>query len=132
RKTPMDKNLRQYVAELIGTFALVYLAAGTVSSSYLPQPAKLDVLGSALAQGFILAVMLTATMQVSGGFLNAAVTLLLWVFKRLDGTRAVGLVIAQLVGALLAGLCLRLTFSAGDTDVLVNAHLGTPHLNLAA
>lgn len=125
----MDKNLRQYVAELIGTFALVYLAAGTICSSYLPQPLKLDVVGIALAQGFILAVMLTATMQVSGGFLNPAVTLALWVFKRIEGNRAAGLVIAQLIGAVLAGLCVRLTFGA---DVLGPSRLGTPHLNLPA
>jgi MIP family channel proteins len=125
----MDKNLRLYVAELVGTFALVYLAAGTVCSSTMRDAYRPDVVGIALAQGFILAVMLTATIQVSGGFLNPAVTLTLWVFKRLDGARAGGLIAAQLVGAVLAGLCLRMTF----TDlVLEPARLGTPHLNMLA
>ena len=31
----MDKNLRPFVAELIGTFALVFLGAGTICTSYL-------------------------------------------------------------------------------------------------
>jgi MIP family channel proteins len=123
----MDKNLRQYMAEMVGTFALVYVAAGTVCSSYLKIPATLDVVGIALAQGLILAVMLTATMQVSGGFLNPAVTLTLWVFKRLEGSKAIGLAGAQLLGAVLAGLCVRQTFSP---NVLNAAHLGTPHLNV--
>jgi MIP family channel proteins len=108
---------------------VVYLAAGAVCSSFLPDPAKLDVAGIALAQGFILAVALSATLPISGGFLNPAVTLTLWVFKRMDGERALWLVGAQLLGAILAGLFVWLTFS---DVVLRNARLGTPHINRLA
>jgi MIP family channel proteins len=128
----MDKNLRPYLAELIGTFALVFLGAGTVLVSrmaVLPGQQQPYVVGIALAEGFILAVMLSATVNISGGYLNPAVTLMLWVYKRMDGVKASWLIGAQLLGAVLAGLCLRPLFTE---NVMMDAHLGTPHLNLEA
>jgi MIP family channel proteins len=128
----MDKNLRPYLAELIGTFALVFLSAGTVCVSKMtvlqdqPQP---YVVGIALAEGFILAVMLSATVNISGGYLNPAVTLMLWVYKRIDGVKASWLIGAQVLGAVLAGLCLRPLFSE---SVMMDSRLGTPHLNMPA
>jgi MIP family channel proteins len=128
----MDKNLRPYLSELIGTFALVFLGAGTVCMYHLavlpgqPQP---YVVGIALAEGFILASMLSATVYVSGGYLNPAVTLMLWVYKRLDGERCAWLIGAQILGAVLAGLCLRPLFTP---ELLMKSHLGTPHLNMLA
>jgi MIP family channel proteins len=128
----MDKNLRPYLAELIGTFALVFLGAGTVLVSrmaVLPGQPQPYVVGIALAEGFILAVMLSATVNISGGYLNPAITLMLWVYKRMDGVKASWLIGAQLLGAVLAGMCLRPLFS---DNVMMDARLGTPHLNLEA
>jgi MIP family channel proteins len=125
----VDKKVRPYIAELIGTFALVFIGAGTVCASQLTfaaNPPPHYVVGIALAEGFILAVTLSATMNVSGGYLNPAVTLVLWVFKRLDGSRAFWLIVAQFLGAILAGGAVRLIF--GDGPYLA-AHGGTPHLN---
>ena len=126
----MDNNLRAYLAELIGSFLFVFITAGTTCALYLNlggEP-RLDVMGVALASGFTLAVALTATFHVSPGCLNPAVTLTLWVFKRLDGQRACAMILMQLLGAALAGLALR--FSFADT-VLVSARLGTPHVTAA-
>jgi aquaporin Z len=128
----MDNSPRAYLAELIGTFALVFLGAGVVCTSKLAESSgqyQPYLVGIALAQGFTLAVALSATANVSGGYLNPAVTLTLWVFKRIEGGRAIGLIGAQLVGALLAGLLLRITFTEG---VLHEARMGAPHLFLPA
>ncbi len=121
----MDKNLRANLAELVGSFLFVFFTAGTVCALYLTGEPRLDVMGAALASGFTLAVVLTATSHVSPGCLNPAITLTLWVYKRLDGRRMLILIVMQLAGALLAGLVLR--FSFGD-DVLLPAHAGAPHL----
>ncbi|HXG10958.1 MAG TPA: aquaporin [Gemmataceae bacterium] len=126
----MDTSPRTYLAELIGTFTLVFLGAGVVCTSKLAELSgqyQPYLVGIALTQGAILAAALTATLNVSGGYLNPAVTLTLWVYKRLAGGRAFGLVVAQVLGALLAGLLLRITFRE---DVLQEARLGTPHLFL--
>lgn len=125
----MDKNMRSCLAELIGTFIVVLVSAGVVCVAQLGvfngQPG-VYLVGIALAQGLILAAALTTTLPVSGGYLNPAITLMLWVFKRMDGNKAMWLIGSQLVGALLAGMCIRPLFKE---IILQEACCGTPHLN---
>jgi glycerol uptake facilitator-like aquaporin len=122
----MDQMLRMYLAELLGTFAVVFVGAGTICAGYVPQDGRApDVTTIALAEGFTLAVALTATFYVSAGCLNPAITLMLWVVRRLEGAQACGLILMQLLGSILAGLTLRLTFTLG---VLESAGFGAPHL----
>jgi aquaporin Z len=126
----MDFKLRPYIAELLGTFVLVFVGAGVVCASYMSalgdgQP-KIGLVGIAVAEGCALAVALTfTTLDGPGGCLNPAVTVMLWVCKRIDGFRTLAFIAAQVFGAALAGLAVRTMFS--DT-VLRNAYLGTPHL----
>ena len=135
----MDRKLfRIYLVELIGTFALVYVAAGMVCVNHMTTPQNLEsgaatlgrdqpgLVGMALAQGLILAIMLVATVPISGGYLNPAITIMLWVFNKLDSVKTSWFIGAQLVGGAVAALCLRYTF---DMDVLKGVRLGTPHLN---
>jgi aquaporin Z len=128
----MDKNLmRGYAAELIGSFALVFVGAGAVCVNSMTATSEMrpGLIGIALAQGLIFAVGLSVTLHISGGYLNPAVTLMFWSFNRIDTARMAWYVAAQLVGAALAGLCLYQMF----TDAVLRAsHLGTPHVNLAA
>src|SRR6266851_910565 len=121
----MDPKVRLYVTEFVCTFALVFIGAGTICAYHLPNDPHPEITGIALAEGFALAVLLTVSYHVSGGCLNPAITLMLWVFKRLDGARTLGLIVVQLLGASLAGLLLYLSFSDG---VLAEARLGTPHV----
>lgn len=120
--------MRPYLAEMLGTFALVLVGAGTVCASYQTHNDQpwLGLAGIALAEGCILAAALTATtLDGPNGCLNPAFTVMLWVCKRLDGTRTLAFIAAQLTGAVLGGLIVRQTF--GD-EVLMRARLGTPHL----
>src|SRR5262245_52914565 len=137
----MEKDLRGYVAEFIGTFAVVFLSAGAVCANHLAavhwgtpsqgvivQPAP-HLVGIALVAGLAYAVALAVTVPISGGFLNPAVTLTLWVFRRLDGTRASALIGVQLFAALVAGMVLRVVLP--EDLVLGPARIGTPHLKPA-
>jgi len=125
----MDNTfLRGCLAELIGTFALVFVGGGVVCVAALADQPRLDATAIGLAEGLTLAVALTATQRASGGGLNPALTLMLWVFRRLDTRKFVGFVVAQLIGAVLAGLCLRLLFPL----YIDESHLGTPHLRAFA
>lgn len=137
----MEKNARPYIVEFLGTFAVVFLSAGVVCVNHLAAtswapPGQQGVIvqaapglaGIALVAGLSYAVALAITLPHSTGFLNPAVTLLLYVLRRLDGSRAAGLIGVQLLAALVAGMLLRLFF---PEDVLVPTRLGTPHLNPA-
>jgi glycerol uptake facilitator-like aquaporin len=139
----MDKNTRAYLAELIGTFVFVFVAAGVVCVNGLaaiawhPRPVPPDfvlvqpepgLVGIATATGLAYAAVLAATLYHGGGYLNPAIVLALWVFKRLDTVRAFGLIAVQLLGAVLAGGMLRLVFSFRE-DIMSGVSLGTPHVN---
>ena len=126
----MNASLRSYVAEMVGTFALVLLTAGAVCASGLPtvsgQP-EMGRIGIALAAGLAWCVCLAFTLRHSDGYLNPAITITLWVFQRIDNRRALGMIIAQLLGATFAGLALRGLFFTNES-VLIATRLGTPHL----
>jgi aquaporin TIP len=125
-----DKNLRAYMAETFGTFAFVLISAGSVYIAVLSgggrwQPALLWV---ALASGLMYAATLAATVPISGGYLNPAVTIMLWVFKRLEGLQAIWLVAAQVLGAVIAGGILYLL--PFQEPARMASYLGAPQLNL--
>jgi MIP family channel proteins len=122
----MYKSLRPYVAELIGTFALVFLGAGAVCARQVTSDnPQFDLTGIALAQGLTLAVLVTATMNVSGGFLNPAVTIVLWVLRRIDTPKLGWLLLAQILGGILAGGLLCVYFGQGTMST---THFGTPQV----
>ncbi len=120
----MPSLLRRSTAEAVGTFGLVFIGAGSVMSTYFPK-SDYGVLGISLAHGLVLAVMISATMSISGGHLNPAVTLGLLSVKRINAATAAGYIAAQLVGAVLAAGALKLLFPAGIAGV---TSLGTPRL----
>lgn len=126
----MDFKLRPYLAEMLGTFVVVFVGAGVVCASYMHTPEggqpSLGLVGIAVAEGCAVAAALTfTTLDGPGGCLNPAIAVMLWVCKRLDSFRMLAFIAAQVVGAVLAGLVIRKLFS--DT-VLRSAYLGTPHL----
>jgi aquaporin Z len=117
-------NLRAIVAELTGTFFLVFAGVGAIVSNAF-RPDSVGLLGIAAAHGIALAVAVSATMNVSGGHLNPAVTVGLLSIGRIDARTAAQYVGAQLAGAILAALAIKGLYPhmAG-----VNTHLGTPML----
>jgi aquaporin TIP len=119
--------LRRSVAEGVGTFALVFIGAGAVASKYFPD-ASYGFLGIALAHGLVLGVMVTATMSISGGHLNPAVTLALLLGRRTNLRSAVGYIVAQLLGAVLAALLLKTVYPGSVTRAI---SLGTPSISTA-
>lgn len=97
-------------AEFVGTFAVVFIAAGSrCTDPYLRgagQPGA-GLLAQALAYGLATAAMVTALAHISGGHLNPAVTAGFWVTKRLDTLHAVLYCLTQLLGAVAAAYALR-------------------------
>src|SRR6266700_2735653 len=65
------EKFRPWLAEFIGTFALIFVGVGAIKT------AGHDVLGIALAHGLTIAAFVSATLHISGGQLNPAVTFFL-------------------------------------------------------
>ncbi len=113
------------VAEFIGTFALIFIGAGSIIVGPTVPGVIGTLVGIALAHGLTIAVMGSATGHVSGGHLNPAVTLAMLATGRIDATKAIGYIVAQCAGAIVAALLLQIAMPA---DLVNAAGLGTPTL----
>jgi aquaporin Z len=118
----MPSLFRRSLAELLGTFALVFIGAGSVASKYFADAAY-GIFGVAVAHGLVLAVMVTALMGISGGHLNPAVTLGLVAVRRTDLRSGLAYIAAQLTGAVLAAFLIRIVYPTG---IVRPISLGTP------
>jgi MIP family channel proteins len=99
---------RNFIAEFVGTFALVFIGGGAIMMVQQTGNSA-GLLQVALAHGLILALMVSATMNVSGGQLNPALTVGLLVARRITPTVAGVHILAQLLGAVVAAWALKLT-----------------------
>ena len=134
----MENRLwRIVVIELIGAFGLVLFSAGLVCVNQVATPEgqtgtsplslhQPGVFGVALGQGLILAALVALTAPITGGYLNPAITVMLWVMGKVETPRAVGLIAAQFAGGVAAAGCLKFIFAS---QVLQAAHFGAPHVN---
>src|SRR5437868_12347045 len=93
-------KFRPLLAEFIGTFALIFVGVGAIKT------AGNDTLAVAMAHGLTIAAFVSATMHISGGNLNPAVTLGLVCGGDMKIATAVGYWIAQLLGAMAAAFIL--------------------------
>ena len=101
---------RAYLAEFLGTFILVLVSSWVVLARFLyPDINNLEI---ALAIGFSYAALIFATIHLSGGFLNPALTLALWLSQKLSGTKTVFFIIFQILASFAAGGVLLLIFGA--------------------
>jgi aquaporin Z len=121
----MRDSFRHFVAEFVGTFALVFVGGGAIMASDLAKnPAAITQV--ALAHGLILALMVTATMRVSG-HLNPAVTAGFLVTRRIEPVMAMVYLIAQLLAAILAAYALRGLF---PPEVATASRLGGQSISI--
>jgi aquaporin TIP len=118
----MSSLLRRSLAEAVGTFGLVFIGCASVASRYFGE-ANYGLLGIAMAHAIVLSVMITATMSISGGHLNPAVTIGLLVARRATGRTAAAYIAAQLLGAVFGALLLRFLWPVNLTRAI---SLGTP------
>ena len=106
-------------AEFIGTFWLVLGGCGSAVLAAAFPGLGIGFVGVALAFGLTLLTMAFAIGHISGCHLNPAVSFGLWAGKRFAGRELFGYIIAQLLGAAVAGLVLFVIVSgkAGGYDL---------------
>lgn len=100
-------TLRKFVAELIGTFVLSLVAV--LVPTMVPDPVI-----SAIANGLVVLVLVSAFLVTSGAHFNPAVSVGLWAAKRLDGRACAAYVAAQTIGAVLGCVLVLGIFGGGD------------------
>jgi len=124
--TPLPcKIMKKYLAELIGTFALVLVGASAVSLLNLNGPSLVGLVGVALAHGLTVTTMVYALGHVSGIHINPAVTVAMTITGKITAKDAAGYIVAQLIGAALAGFMLKALFTSGN----LSGYLGSTLLN---
>jgi MIP family channel proteins len=109
----MPSLARRLVAEALGTFALVFVGAAVVVVNGGFPNSGIGLLGIALAHAVVLSVMITATMTISGGHLNPAVTLGLLATRRINFMSAAAYIVTQLAAAVVAAFMVKALLPAG-------------------
>lgn len=101
--------MNKYIAEAIGTFALVFCGTGAIIIDGVSGGA-IGTVGIAITFGLIVMAMIAAVGEVSGAHFNPAVTLGFWVSKRFEGKEVLPYITAQAIGAFFASGVLRFLF----------------------
>ncbi len=99
-------NLKKYIAEAIGTFVLVLFGCGVAIVT------GADVVATSLAFGLCIVAMAYSIGNISGCHINPAVSLAMFINKKLDAKDFGFYVLFQLIGSALASTILFLLFGS--------------------
>ena len=108
--------MKKYIAEFIGTLVLVTLGCGTAMLVGCDAAAGGGYILTALAFGLVIVAMAYSIGNISGCHINPAVSLAMLIRKQLTGKDFIGYVIAQILGAIVGALLLKLIFGLGGVE----------------
>lgn len=108
-------KMKKYIAELIGTMVLVFMGCG--SAVFLGAASPGGHLAVAFAFGLSIVAMAYVIGSVSGCHINPAVSFGLLLNKRISVCDFIGYVIAQIIGAIIGALLLKVMVGFGVTDM---------------
>jgi len=106
-------RMKKYIAELLGTGILVFIGCG----SAVIAGKQIGFLGIALAFGLVLLTMVYAIGAISGCHVNPAVSIAMLVAGKMNLKDAMGYIVAQCIGAVIA---------AGLLLVIASGQAATP------
>jgi len=101
KEVKMKEN-KKYLAELLGTFALVFIGCG----SAVIAGSNIGYLGIAFAFGLTVLVMVYAIGPISGCHINPAISIAMFVAGKMKSKDALGYIISQCIGAVIASAVL--------------------------
>ena len=117
-------NYKKYLAELLGTFALVFVGSGCVCADYYLVKSGsqgFGLLGIAIAFGFVVVAVAYSLGYISGAHINPAVTISMVATGRIKAGIGVMYIASQVAGATFAGYLLKILFP----EALSSVFLGT-------
>src|SRR5436190_156815 len=121
--TYVDRGLAAYLAELFGTFALVFFITMVVSLFIVKAPAGspvqpfIDWSVIGLVHAFVLFMLVQTLAVVSGAHLNPAVTVALASIRQIRWSEAGVYIVLQLAGGILAALLTKWLITRQGADV---------------
>ena len=123
RRTIVRPELRldALLSEVVGTFALVFAATGSIMINDLSGGTLVTHIGVAAAPALVVAAMIYAVGDTSNAHFNPAVTIGFWSVGRLPTRLVVPYLISEPVGAVLASLALWLLLP--EDRGLMGAHV---------
>lgn len=113
-------DMNKYLAELIGTFVLVFMGCG----SAVIAGSQVGFLGIALAFGLSVLVMVYAIGPISGCHINPAITIAMLVNGKITSKDAGIYIVVQCVGAVIAAVLLLTIMSGNPAYVMATDGLG--------
>lgn len=105
--------MKRYIAEILGTFALVFCGTGAIIINQQTSGAITHV-GIAMTFGLIVMAMIYALGHISGAHLNPAVTIAFTLAKKFKANQVTPYIISQFAGAFLASFVLKYLFPADE------------------
>jgi glycerol uptake facilitator protein len=126
----MASLTKKFLAEVIGTFFLVFIGTGSavaaVLISQIVNPKLVGIgmvggfgewLGVSLAFGITVTILIYTIGKVSGAHFNPAVTLGLLSTGNISGKDSVAYIIAQCIGAVIGSICVYFVFGPASATV---------------
>jgi glycerol uptake facilitator-like aquaporin len=86
----IDVDPQKLVAEVVGIFAFIFIGAGSVIVT-----GGTNLVGSAIAYGLAIALLVSALGHVSSALFNPALTIGLWVTRQMDTANTVAYIIPE-------------------------------------
>lgn len=111
--------MKKYLAESIGTFAIIFCGTGAIIVNNETGGAITHA-GIAAVSGLIVAAMIYTLGEISGAHFNPAVTISFWLSNTFPTKEILPYLISQLTGAIVASLTLHFLF---PTNVLLGSTL---------
>ncbi len=105
--------MKKYLAEVLGTFALVFCGTGAIIINQQSNGAITHA-GIAITFGLIVMAMIYTLGNISGAHLNPAVTIAFTLAGKFELKQVVPYIISQIAGALLASFVLKYLFPANE------------------
>ncbi|MBU3714537.1 MAG: aquaporin [Ferruginibacter sp.] len=105
--------MKKYVAEIVGTFALVFCGTGAIIINQQTNGAITHI-GIAITFGLIVMAMIYTLGNISGAHLNPAVTIAFTLAGKFEIKQVLPYIVSQLIGAFLASIVLKYLFPSNE------------------
>ncbi|TAE89994.1 MAG: aquaporin [Bacteroidetes bacterium] len=105
--------MKRYIAEVLGTFAVVFCGTGAIVINQQTNGLITHV-GIAITFGLIVMAMIYALGNISGAHLNPAVTIAFYLAKKFEAKQVIPYILSQMAGAFLASVVLKYLFPTNE------------------